>query len=220
MAFRETYAFKFLPFIVRLVLCAVFLPAGWHKIMNTTEFSLVDANRLLAVGVSAEGLDWQRIQTTGFGSKSSEAQSTDSQSAAKTPPRSARSLYKVSLIAESAGLPYPAIAGWLVGLIELGGSILLLMGAFSRIFAFGIACDMAATFWMTSWATVAESGWWTIQEASRNQAIAQVALFLLAVNIVLIGPGFLSVDAMMSTAPKKSKSGGASGEKTARNESK
>jgi len=189
--------------------------------MNTTEFSVVEANQLLSIGVSAEGLDWQRIQSTGLGSKSSgAAQSTDSQTTAKTPPRSARSLYKVALTADHAGFPYPAIASWLVGLAELGGSILLLTGAFTRISAFGIATVMAGAFWMTSWGAVAESGWWTIPETSRLQAIAQVSLFLLAINIVLVGPGFFSVDGMMGAAPKKSKGGAVGGEKPARNEPK
>ena len=219
MAFSNTCAVKFLPLLIRLVLCAIFLPAGWHKIMNTTEFSVVEANQLLSIGVSAEGLDWQRIQSTGFGSKSSGAeQSTDSQTTAKTPPRSARSLYKVALTADHAGFPYPAIASWLVGLAELGGSILLLTGAFTRISAFGIATVMAGAFWMTSWGAVAESGWWTILETSRLQAIAQVSLFLLALNIVLVGPGFFSVDGMMGAAPKKSKGGAVGGEKPARKE--
>ena len=189
--------------------------------MNTSEFSVIEADQLLFIGVSAEGLDWQRIQSTGFGSKSSDAaQSTDSQSTAKTPPRSARSLYKVSLTADRAGFPYPAIAGWLVGLAELAGSILLLTGAFTRISAVGIAFVMAGAFWMTSWAAVAESGWWTIPEPSRLQAIAQVALFLLAINIMLVGPGFLSVDGMMDAAPKKPRGGAAGGDKNARKEPK
>ena len=111
MAFSNTCAVKFLPLLIRLVLCAIFLPTGWHLIMNTTEFSVVEADQLLSIGVSAEGLDLQRIQSTGFGSKSSgAAQTTNSQTTAKTPPRSARGLYKVALTADHAGFPYPEAA--------------------------------------------------------------------------------------------------------------
>ncbi len=221
MAFSETCAVKFIPFVIRIVLCAVFLPMGWHKIFNTTEFSTAEADQLFSIGVSTEGLDWQRIQTTGIGSKApSTSTVTNPASPGKTPPRSARTLYKFSLMADNAGFPYPAIAGWLVGLTELGGSVLLLIGAFSRIFALGIACVMAGAFWMTNWAALMDSGWWVISETIRMQICAHVALFLLAINVMLVGPGFLSIDGMMHASPRKSKASPAGGDKSSRKEPK
>ena len=39
MGFSRVAALHLLPLLVRITLCAVFVPAGWSKIMNRAEFS-------------------------------------------------------------------------------------------------------------------------------------------------------------------------------------
>ncbi len=215
MAFRETCAFKCFPLIARLVLFAALLPIGWRNLYTSEEFSMSDADRLVSIGVSADGLDWQRIQSTGLGS--AEATTTLPQGNA---PRVTRALYRDALVASAAGVPYPAIVAWIIAFVEFGGSILLVVGAFTRLSALAIACVIASAFWTTSWTPIRESAWWTISQPDYFRACAQVGLFVLAMNIVLVGSGALSFDEMMGRQPKKSSSGTTANAKSTRRESR
>ena len=51
MSISTTSGTCIIPTLSRLVLCAAFLPAGWVKIMEKTEFSGDDAQRLIELGV-------------------------------------------------------------------------------------------------------------------------------------------------------------------------
>lgn len=201
MPLGETCALKLFPLIARLVLCAAFLPLGWQKIFSSSEYSMAQADQLVAVGVTADGMDWQRVQMTGFGDGT--ASSASGALSPATAPRTARSLYHVALAANSAHFPYPAILAWIVALTEFGGAILLLAGLFTRVAAFFVACTMAGAFWITSVPAIKAAGWWNLPQADHLQACAQVGLLLIAANVVIVGSGFLSVDGMLGRKPKQ-----------------
>jgi len=207
MAMGETSAVKLIPFLARLLLCAALLPMGWRMVFASEEFSLADANRLFAIGVCADGLDWQVVQTTGFGASATNAQPNAAPANPTTPrdpPRSTRNLYRVALAAHDGGVPYPALVAWLVAVTLLGGSILLLAGAFTRVMAFAIACVALGALWTTSIPAIRAAGWWSMVENDQLHTFALVGLFLFALDILLVGPGYLSFDGMMTRAPKKS----------------
>ncbi|WP_276249114.1 DoxX family protein [Haladaptatus sp. YSMS36] len=86
----------------------------------------------------------------------------------------------------SLGVPLPTIAAWGVGLIELVGGILLLVGLAVRIVSVVIAIDMLV-------ATVLyhlPNGY----PAAGNGIELTLALTLIAVALALSGPGALSIE--------------------------
>lgn len=86
----------------------------------------------------------------------------------------------------SLGVPLPTIAAWGIGLVELVGGILLLVGLFVRIASAVIAIDMLV-------ATVLyhlPNGY----PASSDGIELTFTLSLIALALVLSGPGALSIE--------------------------
>ena len=50
MGFSRVAALHLVPLLTRIVLCAVFVPAGWSKIMDKVEFSGPTAATILGRG--------------------------------------------------------------------------------------------------------------------------------------------------------------------------
>ncbi len=209
MTMSQTCAVKFVPLLARVILFAAFLPLGWANTFSQTDYSLVQTKQLSAIGVTASGMDWATIQTTGFSAKSVDAAAVSE----PTTPLRARTLYTIALAAHDVGFPYPALAAWLVCLAQLVGSLLLLVGAFSRLSALSLVAVMAGAFVMTSLPTLKVTGWWSMPTSDFQRLFAQVGLFALALNGALVGAGSLSIDGVAGAQPKSSRSGDKSNSK-------
>lgn len=89
----------------------------------------------------------------------------------------------------SLGVPLPTVAAWGVGLVELVGGILLLIGLAVRLASAVIAIDMLV-------ATVLyhlPNGY----PVTSNGAELTLTLTLIAVALVLSGPGAFSIEAVL-----------------------
>jgi putative oxidoreductase len=87
------------------------------------------------------------------------------------------------------GIPLASVAGPLVSIVELGGGIALLFGAFTRIFAFLLACDMLGAIIFVH----GKAGF------SAPKGVETVLGYLaMLVAVALIGAGAYSVDAMLA----------------------
>ncbi len=204
MTMSQTCAVKFVPVMARIILFAAFLPLGWTNTFSQTNYSLAQTKTLAAIGVTAAGMDWQTIQTTGFSAKPVAATTVGDPSTALQ----ARTLYTIALAAHDVGFPYPALAAWLVTLAQLAGSVLLLIGAFARLTALALASVLVGAFIMTSLPSLKATGWWSMPTADSYRLFAQAGLFALALNIVLVGAGSLSIDGMAGSQPKQSRGSG------------
>lgn len=204
MTMSQTCAVRFVPLLARIILFAAFLPFGWTNAFSKTNYSLPQSKQLAAIGVTAAGVDWPTIQTTGFSA------TTVDPSTLSTPstPLQARTLYTIALSAHDVGFPYPALAAWLVCLAQLAGSLLLLVGAFARLSALALAAVLVGAFMMTSLPSLRVTGWWSMPAADSYRLFAQAGLFTLALNIVLVGAGSLSIDGMAGSQPKQSRGSG------------
>ena len=104
----------------------------------------------------------------------------------------------VSLHCEVHGVPYPAVAGWLVAFSELVGAILLALGLFARFAAAAITIVMGVAVWLTTIPVIRDLGWWNLPPREYSQAWGQIGLLALAITVLLSGAGWLTLDRALS----------------------
>lgn len=84
------------------------------------------------------------------------------------------------------GIPAPGVMAWVVTLVEVVGSLFLLLGFLVRISSVLIAVDMLVANYLVHW----PAGWseqaWQIELTG--------LLILLSLSLIVSGPGNLSVD--------------------------
>lgn len=132
-------------------------------------------------------------------------------------PGTQKGLYKITLMLDAAGLPYPKVGAWIAALTELIGGGLLLVGFFSRIWGLGLAITMGMAFYLTTMQGDPAAGVppvfsvvpWTYAEntGAFNTMFSQLGLGVLALGILLTGPGPISLDRLFF-----GKRGGGSGQ--------
>ena len=90
---------------------------------------------------------------------------------------------------------------WAAAVAGLVGGAMLFVGLLSRFWAFTMAVMLGASFWFSS---VVEAGMfstdpfmWTSSEQTFHEMFATLAFFVLAVGILMTGPGVLSVDGII-----------------------
>ncbi len=212
-----------IPTLSRLVLCAAFLPAGWGKVMQTTEFSGDDAQRLIELGVIEEAptqanigqsrsiipASWQDDTETSEpapavtqdprppAEEDTPAAGSPADTAAGT--YKARKLHHVTLMLDEKGLPAPRWLALLAAWTELIGGGLILVGLFSRVWGLGLAITMCTAFYVTSLPALLGvgnlfTGLFNLPMDAFNGMFAQLGLFVLAFGVFLTGAGPISLD--------------------------
>jgi len=216
MSLAQTAVTKVMPLLTRLLIVAVLLPLGWRLAFSTAAFSPADSARLQAMGVSTAGVDLSKVRSKLEGSAPNQQSAAATNNAAGAPITEGRALYGVSLAAEAAGLPAPALAGWTAAVLLLGGSVLLAAGAFTRLTAALLAMLSATAFWVDCLPAL-RSGYWSLDRALLIHAGAHLALFILCANLLLLGGGALSVDSVLgSGGGRGAKGAGAKGSRGGR----
>jgi uncharacterized membrane protein YphA (DoxX/SURF4 family) len=196
-----------MPLLTRLLIVAVLLPLGWRLAFSTVPFSPAESARLQSMGVTDAGVDFARVRSTLPGSASEQQPAPTSAPAAGTPLSEGRALYRVSLTADAAGFPAPALAGWLTAVLLLGGSVLVGAGAFTRLTAALLALLSATAFWVDCLPAI-RGGYWSLDSATLVHAGAHLALFILCANLLCLGGGALCVDALLAGGGGRSAKGG------------
>jgi putative oxidoreductase len=87
------------------------------------------------------------------------------------------------------GVPLPTLMGPIIAIIEFFGGIALLFGAFTRVAAFLLACDMLGAIILVH----AKNGY-----AAPKGVETVLGNFGMAVAIALLGAGAYSIDALLS----------------------
>lgn len=188
MGFSRVAALHLLPLLVRITLCAVFVPVGWSKIMNQTEFSGPAAATIR----NLTGMSTPDAKPASLGQELSPP--SDAAKAESEAPLEARRLYGLAVLLHDHEIPYPVAQAWLAAITELVGGGLLLVGFFSRIWAVGLSTAMGFAFALTSLPILKTVGPFDLDVATFTKAAAQLALFTLSIGIVLTGPGGISID--------------------------
>ena len=87
------------------------------------------------------------------------------------------------------GVPLPSLVAPFIAVLEFAGGIALVLGAFTRVAAFLLACDMLGAIILVH----AKNGY-----AAPNGVEAVLGNFAMAVAIALLGAGAYSIDALLS----------------------
>jgi len=196
-----------MPLLTRLLIVAVLLPLGWRLAFSSVPFSSAESARLQELGVTTAGVDLGKVRSTLPGGKDASNNALATATAAGGPIREGRALYGISLTADRVGLPAPALAGWVTAFLLLVGSVLIGLGAFTRITAMFIALLSATAFWVDCLPAL-RSGYWSLDGAVLVHTGAHLALFILCANLLLLGGGALSVDALFGGSARGSKGKG------------
>jgi len=112
----------------------------------------------------------------------------------------ARRLHSVTILAAAKApwtFPSPVVQAWAVALLELVGGAMLLVGLFSRLWAFGLAIAMAILVSLTSLDRIADTLIFTMEPAEYNQLFCRLGLLTLALGVFMTGPGAMSVDRLL-----------------------
>ncbi len=183
MGLSRVASLHLVPLITRIVLCAVFVPIGWNKIMTTDTFTgeeAVTIRRLMSESPMEVAPPENALDTS---AETSPAEDIE-----------ARRVYSLAFMLDSHGVRYPVIAAWLTATVELVGGGLLLIGLFSRVWGIGLAIAMSVAFALTSWPIISNVGPFALEMPVFNSATAQIALATLGLGIFLGGPGGIAID--------------------------
>lgn len=238
MSLSQSAATGFVPLLARLALAAVFIPAGYNKLMKEAEFSGDDAKRLreLSVIASAASDAHARTRTVsnprepaaplalsfalvpdpaaqneGQAPSTPPSKPTTDESPSATPPTKpgdtsiaqapasgepvkARALHRLTIMVDKAGWPYQTSLAWLAAVTEFVGGICLVLGLFSRVWAFGLAVTMGVAFYLTSLEPVMSTMVIDLPIDAFTRYSSQVALFALAFGLTFSGSGSLAID--------------------------
>lgn len=209
MGLAQTAATRVMPLLTRLLIVAVLLPLGWRLAFSTVPFSSAESVRLQELGITTAGVDFSKVRSTLPGSSDAAQAAPATATSTNAPIREGRALYRVSLTAADAGLPAPALAGWVAVFLLVVGSVLVGVGAFTRITAALLALLSATAFWVDC-VPALRGGYWSLDGAVLVHAGAHLALFILCANLLLLGGGALSVDAMLGGGGAPSSKGAGS----------
>lgn len=104
-------------------------------------------------------------------------------------PRSGGSVSGLGGFLGTLGIPAPQVMAWVVMLVEVVGGLFLLVGFLVRVSALLVAIDMFVAFSLVHWpAGFAEQSW---------QIELTGLMVLLALSLVVSGPGNLSLDSRL-----------------------
>jgi putative oxidoreductase len=89
------------------------------------------------------------------------------------------------------GIPDPGVMGPLVGIVEIGCGLLLMLGLLTRLAAIPLIIDMLVAIATTKVPILAKSGFW----AMAHEARTDYSMLLGCAFLVAVGAGRLSLDA-------------------------
>jgi putative oxidoreductase len=109
------------------------------------------------------------------------------------------------------GIPWPEVMGPFVGVIELAGGALILLGIFTRPAALALAFDMLVAFTSTKIPMLLGQGFWGFADpaagktgfwAMAHESRTDLAMLLGALFLLVVGAGRSSLDARLSSRLK------------------
>lgn len=202
-----------IPLLARIVLCAAFITAGWNKLMYVDEFTGEQAEMLIERGVDdvIRVMEPANVQdNAALDEAAANASANDVDHAEPTVEDIengeriliAKRLHHVTLILIAAGCEerWPVRLAWLLAITEFIGGALLLIGLFSRVWSLALAIAMLGALWWTSVPLMGELGGpFAIAEDVHafHAMYAQLGLLVLALTVLLAGPGPVSLDRMI-----------------------
>jgi uncharacterized membrane protein YphA (DoxX/SURF4 family) len=91
------------------------------------------------------------------------------------------------------GIPAPGVMAPLVGIVEIGGGLLLLLGLLTRLATVPLIVDMFVAIASTKIPLLLKSGFWSMAHEARTD----FSMLLGSVFLLLVGAGSLSLDSRL-----------------------
>lgn len=115
---------------------------------------------------------------------------------------------------EEIGIPFPAISGYFVGVVETVCGALILLGLVTKLAAIPLIVNMTVAFFVTKfpilWGGSTDYpppeylGFWDFAHEARNDW----ALLLLSIFLLIGGPGKWALDAVLARRASQNRQGG------------
>lgn len=96
------------------------------------------------------------------------------------------------------GIPMPGVMAPFVGVVEIVGGALVLVGLFTRLASVPLVIDMLVAIGSTKLPILLKSGFW----AMAHEARTDFAMLLGSIFLALVGAGPLSLDARLARTRK------------------
>ena len=233
MALKDTLQVSAAPVFLRLVLGFTMLWSGLGKLFTTQHFSAQDAAILASMGVIDTGSSMpvsfrappRKLSDSPAPLQVHQVEASDFAKGAEL-----ASLYNIAIIIHKASFPeagmrlwppkvdtrpWPVVCAWAVAFIQALGGASLLVGLFTRFFAFFISWVMLGALWLTQIGPAIQSGNTLLgflpAHASFDEAAWMplgwiVCLLAMAIALTCAGSGGMSLDRLVGgSAPKASK---------------
>lgn len=103
----------------------------------------------------------------------------------------------------SIGIPAPHFTAPFVGVVEITGGLLLVLGLLTRIAAFALVINMAVAIATTKIPILMHKGFWAMAHESRTD----FSMLLGCLFLLIVGAGKSSIDAQMAIRPGSKRTG-------------
>ncbi|MDP7009364.1 MAG: DoxX family protein [Phycisphaerales bacterium] len=165
-----------MPFLARLVIASAILTSGWVHCFVQVKISPEQATAI-------EAMDLSVLRDTESGGQTT------------------RGLHRIALLLNQE---WPQLGGWgtllawAAGVFELITGALLVVGLFARLSAFVVCFIMGMALYLVSYKLngmfTMNPFEWPLQHVAFSQLCTEMSLFVLALWIVIGGPGLFSID--------------------------
>lgn len=114
----------------------------------------------------------------------------------------AQRMHAITLALDARGISYAKVIAMCVALTEMVGGLLLLIGLFSRLWAFALMCAMGMAFYFHTMGFMVDVGnplnYAKMDNLDQfNHLTRHLSFFVLAMLVMLAGPGPLSLDRLL-----------------------
>lgn len=176
---RRFFAISVMPLLARVLLALALAPEGFRDSFETRVFSPQDVATLVALGydLQQEGIAPGDVV---------EVESLD-------PHRAPRWLGK-AIELHALGIPSPLMLAQWESVARLVAGGLLLIGFLSRLWAAAMLAVLGTQFALGPARSMAQSLFYSLEPSEYQAGFLSLALCALALNVLLVGAGALSID--------------------------
>ena len=211
MSFSQRAGSSFLPLLSRIVLGTAFLFAGWYHCFTTVSFTDAELTRIEALQASAS------VKPTVIRAAWQEGTDADQSDDPETPPAETSdassanhrpAVYHIAMDLSDWGVTSGVVPlAWGIVVFEIIAGALVLLGLFTRLWGFLLACLLGSAFAFTSVKAndmfSMNPFMWRGQPDHFYEMYFQLAGFVLAFGLALTGSGVLALDSMVFGARDK-----------------
>ena len=180
----------------RIILCTVFLPAGFHAVFGQDTFTAEEAQRIQSMRSPEEAFE-KVVERA----KPSALRATEEEPAADT--SKLRALNRIALHLDDAHVPEPMLVAWCMAWVSLVGGAAMLLGLLTRLFALPLAAVGAFHLVRVAWPEVGTLRLWAWTPEESRLIASWLAAALLPIALFLQGAGAPSADALMGRSGGK-----------------